>query len=611
MCGICGIVNLKKKPVEESKIHQMMKSMKHRGPDDEGLFVKEHIGLGFVRLSIIDLSLAGHQPMFSADKRYVILLNGEIYNYIELREELKMKGYVFRSVSDTEVLLYSYVEWSDSCLHKLNGMFAFAILDTLTNILFLARDRYGIKPLYYYHDQNQFIFASDIPPILSILNNKSEPEDSIIFDYLVLNRTNHSDKTFFKNIKKLQHGHTLTVKGYDININCWYSLPDRIFQYESLKFSETEFLEEFKNSIDFQLRSDVPVGTCLSGGLDSSAITSLVLSNKQEVDLHSFSAIYQKGQKGDESEYIAEFRDKNLKIHYTFPTDDSLLQDLDSFIVSLSEPVPTTSIYAEYKVMELAKNHCTVLLNGQGADELMAGYHYFYGYYFRDLIKSNSWGKFLNELFQYTRTHRSVYGLKTLGFSLNPRSLRHFKKHDFLDRTFYNNFYNKDNSLLDNFYNSENLKKFLINHFEYKFEHNLLWADKTGMKFSLETRFPFLDHNLVEKTLSIPTNNYIKNGYTKVIMRNAFKGILPEKIRMRKDKVGFSTPEADWFKSEKLQGLLTEVVESESFKSRGYFDVKQCKKELESLKKYKTYSSEFWKWINLELWFRTFIDRSA
>ena len=184
----------------------------------------------------------------------------------------------------------------------------------------------------------------------------------------------------------------------------------------------------------------------------------------------------------------------------------------------------------------------------------------------------------------------------------------HFKKHSFLDTSFYNNFYQKGNLLLDDFYSSKDLKAFLINHFEYKFEHNLLWADKTGMQFSLETRFPFLDHNLVEKTLSVPSSNYIKNGYTKVIMREAFKGILPEKIRMRKDKIGFSTPESDWFRNEKLQALLADVIQSDSFKQRGYFDVKQCNKELELLKKYNKFSPEFWKWIHLELWFRTFID---
>jgi len=608
MCGICGIINLDKRPASESSIRGMMTAMKHRGPDDEGTYINGNVGLGFVRLSILDLSMAGHQPMFSADNRYVILLNGEIYNYIELRQELKSKGYSFRSGSDTEVLLNCYIEWGESCLHRLNGMFAFAILDILTNDFFAARDRFGIKPFYYSLDKNQFLFASDIPPLLTILDKKKEPNDSVIFDYLVFNRTNHTENTFFKNILKLQHGHKLTIKSGKINITRWYNLPDQVSKYHSLQFTEKDFLEEFKSSIDLQLRSDVTVGTCLSGGLDSSAITSLVLDNKKDVDLHSFSAVYEKGQKGDESEYIAEFKEKNLKIHYTHPSGDSLLDDLNNFIVSLSEPVPTTSIYAEYKVMELAKNHCTVLLNGQGADEFMAGYHYFYGYYFRDLFKSYSWGKFLNELYQYTHTQKSVFGIKTLAFSMNPRSLRHFKKHDFINQAFYDSFYNKTNALFDVFYKSKDLKEFLINHFEYKFEHNLLWADKTGMQFSLETRFPFLDHNLVEKTLSIPTDNYIKNGYTKAIMRNALKGILPEKIRMRKDKVGFSTPESDWFRNKNLQALLADVIESKSFNERGYFDVKQCKKEFYKLQNYNSFNPEFWKWIHLELWFRKYID---
>jgi asparagine synthase (glutamine-hydrolysing) len=561
-----------------------------------------------VRLSILDLSLAGHQPMFSADNRYVILLNGEIYNYLELRKELKVKGYSFRSESDTEVLLNSYIEWGESCLDRLNGMFAFVILDCVTNDLFAARDRFGIKPFYYFRDENQFLFASDIPPLLKMLDGKKEPDDSVIFDYLVLNRTNQSEKTFFKNILKLQHGHCMTISSGMMTIRRWYSLPERILLYKSLYFEEKDFLEEFTNSVNLQLRSDVPVGTCLSGGLDSSAITSVVLTNKPDVDLHSFSAVYNKNQKGDESEYIAEFREKNLKLHYTFPTDNTLLDDLDNFIASLSEPVPSTSIYAEYKVMELAKEFCTVLLNGQGADELIAGYHYFFGYYFRDLINQKQWSKFLNELYQYMKVHRSFFGVKTLVFSMSPRSLRHFKKHSFINRTFYDSFYNRSNTLFDDFYQSRTLKEFLLNHFEYKFEHHLLWADKTGMEFSLETRFPFLDHNLVEKTLSVPECNYIKDGYTKVIMRNAFKGILPEKIRTRKDKVGFSTPESDWFRNARLQALLEDLIESGSFRNRGYFDARQCKKEFLRLRKQNKFNRDFWKWIHLELWFRKFVD---
>jgi asparagine synthase (glutamine-hydrolysing) len=546
--------------------------------------------------------------MFTTDNRYVILLNGEIYNYIELKEELKAKGYVFRSATDTEVLLYTYIEWGEECLYKLNGMFAFIVFDTVKNEIFAARDRFGIKPFYYYHDNGRFMFASDIPPLLRSADECRKPDDQIIFDYLLFNRTNHTTRTFFRKIKKLQHGHALTIKGSKVSIYRWYDLKERVAFHDSLQFRGNEFLAELEAAVNLQLRSDVPVGTCLSGGIDSSAITSLVLRNRQNIDLHSFSAVYGKGQKGDESEYIAEYKDKNIRIHYTYPTDDSLLDDLGRFISSQSEPVPTTSIYAEFKVMELAKEYCTVLLNGQGADEMMAGYHYFYGYFFRDLIKAGSWGKFLNELYRYLSTQRSIFGIKSLGFSLNPRSLKHFRSHNHIDGAFYNSYYDRENALFDVFYKSDSLKEFLLNHFEYKFEHHLLWADKTGMQFSLETRFPFLDHNLVEKTLSIPVDNYISNGYTKVIMRNSMKGILPEKIRMRKDKIGFSTPEADWFRKAGMQDLLGEVITSESFKNRGYFNARICMSEYMKLKKSGIYNSEFWKWINLELWFRKYID---
>jgi asparagine synthase (glutamine-hydrolysing) len=607
MCGICGIIHFNNNPVQEAPLRKMMHIMKHRGPDDEGVYIKENIGFGFVRLSILDLSMAGHQPMVSNDGRYVIVLNGEIFNYIELREELK-GFYRFVSNTDTEVLLASYLKWGESCLDRLNGMFAFMILDTLTMEVFGARDRFGIKPFYYYQDKEVFIFASDIPPILSQLKEKAGAEDSIIFDYLVFNRTNHTEKTFFQNVKKIPHGHLLSIKARKTQIKKWYDLKYNINRYTNSKFDENNFLEELTNSINLQLRSDVTVGTCLSGGLDSSAITSLIMLNKNREQLHSFSAVYKKGQKGDESEFIEEYNNTNLNRHFTYPTSTTLLDDLQKFITSLTEPVPTTSVYAEYKVMELTKNNCTVILNGQGADEILAGYHYFYGYYFHDLLKEFKWAKLLNELYHYTKLQKSDRALRYFAFSIYPRLLKHYKGHSFLEDSFYEQYYNSDNVVLDSFYDSKNLKEFLIKHFEYKFEHHLLWADKTGMNFSLETRFPFLDHHLVEKTLSLNSDAYIKKGYTKVIMRNALKGILPEKIRLRKDKIGFSTPEEEWFMDKNLLDLLHEVVYSESFKNRGYFNVKNCKVQLENYRRTKKGSSDFWKWIHLELWFRQYID---
>jgi asparagine synthase (glutamine-hydrolysing) len=606
MCGICGIISFDNKSIQETHLREMMQVMKHRGPDDEGVFLKENIGLGFVRLSILDLTIAGHQPMLSNDGKYVIVMNGEIFNYLELREELKYV-YQFKSNSDTEVLLAAYIIWGKQCLEKLNGMFAFLILDTDTMNVFGARDRFGIKPFYYYLDNSVFIFASDIPPLLSQLSGKAQAEDSIIFDYLVFNRTNHTDKTFFKGIRKLPHGHSISIENGNVKIKRWYDLSLNIRQYSESKFDERDFLEELKKSIDFQLRSDVPVGTCLSGGLDSSAITSLILLNNRRV-LNSFSAVYGTGQQGDESEFISEFSNSNLIQHFTNPTSSTLLEDLDDFNDALSEPVPTSSVYAEYKVMKLAKNHCTVILNGQGADEILAGYHYFYGYYFRDLLKKYKWGTLLREVAHYTNLQKSDNALRYLVFSFNPRFLRHYKDHSNLDDSFYDTYYNSENILLDSFYDSKNLKEFLIKHFEYKFEHHLLWADKNGMHFSLETRFPFLDHNLVEKTLSLDSDSYIKNGYTKAIMRNSLKGILPEKIRLRTDKIGFSTPESMWFNDSNLFDFLSEVVNSPSFASRGYFKADQCKRMLSELKNHNKYNPRFWRWIQLELWFRKFVD---
>lgn len=211
MCGISGIINLNNKIINPSDINSMMSAMKHRGPDDEGVFIKDNIGLGFVRLSILDLTPAGHQPMFSADRKFVVVFNGEIFDYIELREELKSKGYVFQTDTDTEVLINSYLEWGEECQHKFNGMWAFALYNIETENLFISRDRYGIKPFYFYQDENIFAFASEIPSLLKIIPQKAEANEQAIFDFLVFNRTDQTEETFFKHIFKLQHGHCISI----------------------------------------------------------------------------------------------------------------------------------------------------------------------------------------------------------------------------------------------------------------------------------------------------------------------------------------------------------------------------------------------------------------
>jgi len=256
MCGICGIVHFNQKPVVEEDIRLMMSKIKHRGPDDEGTFIDNNIGLGFVRLSILDLSQAGHQPMFSQDGRYVIVCNGEVYNYVELRHELRSK-YQFKTGTDTEVILSAYQEWGPNCLHKFNGMFAIAIYDKKTKDLFFARDRFGIKPFYYFNDGESFIFASEIKAILPFIKNR-EPNERIIADYLLYNKTDHTTNTFFKNINKLNHGSYFYINGENLTETRWYDLDTKVSDNRIVSLSEYRklFYDSLKLRLTFHLRPD-------------------------------------------------------------------------------------------------------------------------------------------------------------------------------------------------------------------------------------------------------------------------------------------------------------------------------------------------------------------
>lgn len=609
MCGICGIINYNREPVREDKIRTMMQIMKHRGPDDEGTYIKDNIGLGFVRLSIIDLTIAGHQPMFSNDGRYVIVFNGEIYNYIELKQELK-RDYNFRTNTDTEVILAAYTKWGKKCLEKLNGMWAFAILNIENDDVFFARDRFGIKPFYYYSDSQSFYFASDIPPLYELLKNRLAPNDSIIYDYLLTNRTNHNDNTFFKGIKRLKQSNYLLLKGNKIEISKYYSIDST---KEKGFLDPAEFRELFRDSVKLQLRSDVPVGTMLSGGLDSSAITSVALKDFNLKDIHTFSAVYGNGEKGDESKYIDEYSSGINNLHRIFPTDETLYEDLDDYFAIQPEPIPGTSPYAEYKVMKIAKNYCTVVLNGQGPDEIMGGYHYFFSAYYYELIRTFHLIKFFSESFGYYSKHKSFLPLKFLLFYATPRFIKYKsleKYRNNISGEFINKIKNeKSEYVLDTFYKFDSLKTFILNHFENKFEHMLLWADKNGMAFSLETRFPFLDHRLIEKLFKTDTSLLMKNGVTKIILRESMKDIVPEKIIKRMDKVGFQTPEDNWIRRGKLKELIYSVLSSKELLERGIINQKNIVKLFNKhIANSGNYGKEIWKVFHLEMWFKKYFN---
>ena len=610
MCGICGSIHLDSSPSQATQLTSMMKAMKHRGPDDEGIFTEQNIGLGFVRLSILDLSEAGHQPMQSKDKRYTMIFNGEIFNYIELREELQQKGHNFSTQTDSEVLLAAYQEWGEECLHRLNGMWALAIYDREKQHLFAARDRYGIKPFYYYANSQQFLFASEIPALLKVMPEKVEANEQSIFDYLVFNRTDQTEDTFFRQIKKLQHGCYLSIANGQWNIKQWYNLRERVKNTPPFESPEA-FRQLFSSSVGLRLRSDVPVGVCLSGGLDSSSIVSTLINDYDKNDLNTFSAVYQKGQYGDETEFIQLYKPQLENMFFTTPSAETLVDDIHHFVKAHGEPIPSTAPYAQYKVMELAKDHVVVTLDGQGADEKLGGYHYFFGFFFKDLLRRGRLGKLCYEMLQYGIKHRSTFGYKTFAYFMLPKAWRtklRIGEKGYLNTAFAKKYQQTDN-IAGNLYASNSLNDALLDHFEYKLEHLLKWEDRNSMWFSLEARVPFLDYRLVEKVLATSSDLIIKNGMTKHLLREGMKGHLPEEIRTRRDKMGFGTPQDEWFRTSTWQEVVLNVLDSPSFHSRGFIDPQQAKYLYQQhLNGTINIAKDIWKWVHLEYWFRTFID---
>lgn len=629
MCGIVGIIRFDAKPIKKESLTTMMQTIKHRGPDDEGVFIDEHVGLGHVRLSILDLSEAGHQPMTDSTGRYTIIQNGESYNYIELREELQSMGYSFRTQTDTEVVLNGYIAWGEKVLDRLNGMFAMAIYDKQEQTLFIARDRFGVKPFYYHVSNEQMVFASEIPAILKALPDKPKANDNAIFDYLVFNRTDQTEETFFSNIYKLQHGCCMTLhitnEGVselknegksNLPIRKWYDLAEHVQNLKSeiinLKSEQAKvrYMDLFKKAIELRLRSDVPWGVCLSGGLDSSAITATIIKELKKPDVHSFSAVYGKDSKADESRFIDEFKGIVPNMHYIYPDAERLFAHLDDYVRIQGEPTPTTSPYALYCILSEASKYVKVILDGQGSDEAIAGYEYIPGLYYKSLFTHLKWGQLAKEIVQYARLHRSWRHVKYMVFFLLPSKMRtkvRVAQRGYIDPVFVEN--HKDSVIADKLYGANTMEDMLVAHFEYKLEHLTKWGDRDTMAFGVEGRSPFLDKDLVEFSIALKDELKIKGGYTKFILREVMKDIMPEKVRLRIDKKGFSVPQDEWFRSVEFQKLIMDILQSESFAKRGYFLPEEAKKLYQRhLSGEINISKDIWKWINLELWFREYID---
>lgn len=635
MCGIAGILNLDGQPVSVEGLRMMRDTMIHRGPDDSGEYANGVVALGHRRLSILDLTTAGHQPMSNEDGTLWLVFNGEIYNYKELRTMLQNKGHIFHSQTDAEVILHAYEEYGAQCLKFFNGMWAFALWDERWHQLFCARDRLGVKPFYYHLDSNRFLFASEIKALLQDMRLQRQPNEQVIYDYLSHAYIDHSNETFFKGIKQLPPAHYLIANANSKQFQVcryWDLEPSNGIGDISDLEAATRFYKLFEDSIRLRLQSDVPVGTCLSGGLDSSSIVCVInrLLNKGDVPnpavigkrQKTFSSCFE-NKRFDERNFIIEVVNQTgVDTHYIFPKGDELFEDIDRFMWCQDEPVNDASQYAQWCVMKLVRDcGVTVVLDGQGGDELLAGYHLFFSSYFEDLARTFQWRRLNKEAKYFSRNH----GYRYSGWMVAMDMLKPFVPEAVLGcRRWFLNRGGIDGSLeclnsdfvavnrhkLDfpNRYQgqlSQHLYRFLVRD---RLPSLLRYEDRNSMAFSVEARLPFLDYRLVEFIFGLPNEQKIRDGTTKIVLRNAMENIIPEKVRSRMDKMGFVTPQEVWFRTE-CASQVNEILKSDSFRQRPYFKPDAVWKYYKAFQKDVIGNSSFlWRCINLELWMRQFID---
>ena len=590
MCGIGGIINKNNKSVEELLIHQMTEIIAHRGPDSSGSYLYKNIAFGHRRLSILDLSSSGHQPMKYLDD-LVITYNGEIYNFIEIREELIQKGYIFDSNSDTEVILKAYHFWGKTCVNYFNGMWSFSIIDIKQKIVFCSRDRFGVKPFYYIENNDLFAFGSEISQLLTFLPNKILNK-KVALDYLISGIEECSNETFFKDIYLLKGGHNLV---FDLQTNSY-----EIERYYNLKLSDQkntsvdDYIQELKRSITLRLRSDVKVGTCLSGGIDSSTISSFASklyqnSNEKFMAIHAKSSEY----KSDESEF-AKIVSKiaNINLNFVEPSYSDFKSNILSIIKIQQEPFGSLSIIMQYFVFKKAKElGCIVMLDGQGGDETLLGYERYYP----AIVKSKKGIAKLKALLQSSKNSRLSL-LDTIKyqyyFSNYKLRLKRLKfKNAFYKSEILNEYESEELRIISESYNDISILQ--KNEIESsQLPHLLKYEDRNSMANSIESRLPFLDYKLVE--LSLNTNNSlkIKDGWTKFILRKAAETILPKEIVWRKTKLGFNAPEKTWTKEFENE-MIKEIEQSEILNNFIHFK-KLYFKNLDLRTKWRLYNFSVW-----------------
>ncbi len=626
MCGISGGYyrnQLPKKDLLEKSIAQLSK----RGPDNQGLHIHQNFFLGHRRLSIIDVSNAANQPLYSDDNRYAIIFNGEIYNYASIRKQLETKGHQFNTSGDTEVLLKAFIEYGKDCLTLLNGFFAFAVLDQSNNTLFIARDRMGIKPLYYYQDDGKFLFASEMKAFYP-LDVKREIDFNALATYFQLNYI-PAPKTIYKDVLKLLPGHFIEIKNGNTNIEQWYKVPYTSGKYANLTYSEAsnKLVELLDKSVADRLVSDVPLGTFLSGGIDSSVISSLAANHRKS--LNTFSIGFKDNDFFDETEY-AELVAKKLNTnHKVFKlTNDDLLDSLTSLLEYIDEPFADSSALLVNLLSKYTREHVTVSLSGDGGDELFAGYNKHYGEWrirnggfaanavsallpvWQNLPKSRhgKWGNKVRQLERFAIGHKLNAGdryWRWCSFIDADESKKYFKNPNLIDehelanlKALYTKHFSQNGDLNDNLYADIHLV----------LPYDMLTkVDLMSMANSLEVRVPFLDHNIVEFAFSLPVEYKIDSNLKKKIVQDAFRKILPSELYNRPKK-GFEVPLLQWFRNELKDLILNDLLSDKFIEEQGIFNLNYIQ-----LLKQKLFSknpgdvhAQIWALIVFQSWYKNY-----
>ncbi len=618
MCGIAGIMRTGGEAVPPGQIEAMVATLRHRGPDGDGAYFAPGIGFGHTRLAIIDLTTASDQPFVDDFANLSLIFNGEIYNYVELRQELRDLGHVFRSTGDTETVLRAYQEWGTGCLQRLNGMFSFALWDGRKRELFLARDRFGEKPMYIARTARGVVFASEMKAILAVRPELRVPNRKVVFRYVSRGDLDLDHETFFQGIESLPAAHYLVIDadGRGEKKRYWHATSTTVPR--SARGAIERYRELLFDSVRIRLRSDVPVGSSLSGGLDSSSIVSTINAQKavQSVHQKTFSARFH-SRTHDEGQFIeAVTRHVDADSHAVWVEPEGFASEFATLQWHQEEPMASASPFAQWSVMRLAReNATTVLLDGQGADESLAGYDQSHGMFWAHWLRQGRVDKVGRELFAFLRRYHG--GLAEPGlfaaYYLLPSRFRdnlaefYYRSGEVVSPDLHRQYSPAHVDTYEPF--PDRLRNELVRwQATTQLPEFLRYADRNSMAFSREVRLPFLDHRLVEYTFGLPPDLLLNRAVTKVALREAMRGIVPDPIIDRKDKLAYAPPQKQW-----IHGVLRDWVEDHLHSAEARDEVFNPRAVLRLRENLDGSASETlaWRVASTEGWFRQMVDSAG